>query len=402
MAGVAWGQRKALGKRYAIDPALMLAQDQMAQEYALTPGREARALSASQFDRNLALDEEKMNQAGKAGLTSGLMNTGMTAAMLYKLGGGEFGSILPAIKSGALFGSGATGAGTAAYGAGAIGGTALGEAAGISALGGAGATVAPALVDAGLAEAAAIGSTAIGQSAGISALGGAAAPAAGSTIGSTAIGQSAGISELGGGAAAGAGLAYAGPALAGYAAPKIIDAIHKDSMENVGHNITFGTVSHEKTAKTVGSGATGAAAGALAGAAATSWSGPGAIVGAVIGGLAGALGADCIIVTACTDPYSYEVKISRIYRDTYLDKDQLRGYYFLAEIIVPFLERNEKLRKNVKRWLVDKLVDYGEHRIGLKTRSKPLSFIVSKLFLGAIKAIGMILPVYVRRNREVY
>ena len=46
------------------------------------------------------------------------------------------------------------------------------------------------------------------------------------------------------------------------APPKIIDAIHEDSMENLGHNATLGLVSHEKTAKTVGGGLAGAAAGA--------------------------------------------------------------------------------------------------------------------------------------------
>jgi hypothetical protein len=111
----------------------------------------------------------------------------------------------------------------------------------------------------------------------------------------------------------------------------------------------------------------------------------------------------CIIVTACTGRNSPEVEIARKYRDRFLDADQLRGYYALAEMVVPVLERNKKARQNVKKWLVDRLIDYGEYRIGLKQR-KPLwsSVAVSKVFLATIKAIGMILPEYVRANGEVY
>ena len=44
-----WGQRKALGKRYGIDPALLYEMDRLNKQYNLAPGREARGIQAAQF-----------------------------------------------------------------------------------------------------------------------------------------------------------------------------------------------------------------------------------------------------------------------------------------------------------------------------------------------------------------
>jgi hypothetical protein len=146
-----------------------------------------------------------------------------------------------------------------------------------------------------------------------------------SLAGSAAPGAFAVDASLAPGAAASSGTAgttgaiaasYALPALAAYAAPKLIDAIHEDSMENLGHNLSLRLVRDEQTAKTVGSSATGAAAGALTGAAIGAWGGPiGAGTGAVIGAIAGAVSGGCIIVTCCTHRDSPEVQITRAYRD---------------------------------------------------------------------------------------
>jgi hypothetical protein len=127
----------------------------------------------------------------------------------------------------------------------------------------------------------------------------------------------------------------------------------------------------------------------------------GAAVGAVVGLVSGKSG--CIIVTACTDSNSYEVNVARQYRDKFLDRDQLRGYYALAERIVPILEKNARIKSQVKSRLVDRLIDYGEWKLDLK-KKKPLiaSVIVSKAFLGLCKTVGFVLPEYVRLNGEVY
>jgi len=208
------------------------------------------------------------------------------------------------------------------------------------------------------------------------------------------------------GSAAAAQISMLTPATAGFAAgtlaPTVLNAIHTDSTENLGHNLSLGAIRHEKTSRQVGGTAAGAVAGAAAGAAATSWSGPGAIVGAVVGGIGGLVAESCIIVTACTDRNSYEVEITRQYRDKFLTGTQLRGYYWAAEKLVPTIENNTTIRNLVKKQLVDKLVDYGEMKLGLKDSCKLSSKIVSNLFLGLIKTVGIIIPEYTRLNGEIY
>lgn len=102
------------------------------------------------------------------------------------------------------------------------------------------------------------------------------------------------------------GLGAAGAGMAGTVAPIALNAIHKDSTENIGHNVTFGLIKDEKTASTVGGGVTGAAAGAVAGAAATAWSGPGAIVGAVIGAIGGAVSGGSWLCTEIEKRYGMD------------------------------------------------------------------------------------------------
>jgi hypothetical protein len=111
----------------------------------------------------------------------------------------------------------------------------------------------------------------------------------------------------------------------------------------------------------------------------------------------------CIIVTACTDPDSPEVEIAREFRDKFLDAEQLRGYYLLASKIVPLIESNGIVKKLVKKWLVDRLVDYGAVMLGKKEKtSLRSSYIVSRLFLSLIRAVGKTRTQFVRSNMEVY
>ena len=86
-----------------------------------------------------------------------------------------------------------------------------------------------------------------------------------------------------------------------------------------------------------------------------------------------------------------------------MDADRLRGYYALAQQIVPFLEAHKRAKLWAKRYLVDHLVDYIEYRVGLKgERPAIASYIVFKAFMGLCKLIGFILPQFVRANGEVY
>lgn len=81
-----WGTRKALGRRYGQDPALLMEVERLQREYDLAPGREARAVQASQFDRSLAQQNEQYEQnrsdAKMAGITGTLANVGTAAGMM--------------------------------------------------------------------------------------------------------------------------------------------------------------------------------------------------------------------------------------------------------------------------------------------------------------------------------
>jgi hypothetical protein len=65
--GTSFNTRRALGRRYSIDPALQLEYDRLNQEYSLVPGREARALQASQFQQGREDQRDAQRQAATAG-----------------------------------------------------------------------------------------------------------------------------------------------------------------------------------------------------------------------------------------------------------------------------------------------------------------------------------------------
>ena len=128
MAYTSYKQRKALGKRYGIDPALTLERDRLNREYALAPGREALALNKAQYEKSLALNkeqfatntrlrEEEMEGQERAGMigTIGSMtgNAALIRAMTLQKGapffGGMFGggsAAAPAVAGGTAVGGG--------------------------------------------------------------------------------------------------------------------------------------------------------------------------------------------------------------------------------------------------------------------------------------------------------
>ena len=115
-----------------------------------------------------------------------------------------------------------------------------------------------------------------------------------------------------------------------------------------------------------------------------------------------AISGGCIIITACTDRHSPEVEIAREYRDKFMTPEELRGYYMLASVIVPILERNKTIRLMVKRWLVDRLVDYGKVVLGKRTTTILTgSRLVSGLFLMLCRTVGKTRKRFVRSNKEV-
>jgi hypothetical protein len=109
-------------------------------------------------------------------------------------------------------------------------------------------------------------------------------------------------------------------------------------------------------------------------------------------------GGGCIIVTACTDRHSPEVEIAREYRDKFMSPDQLRGYYMIAEAIMPFVVKHKAF---VKRNLVDRLVEYGRYHLG-RTEIVPCraSCAVTRGFMMLCGFAGRRKRVFVRCNGE--
>jgi hypothetical protein len=109
----------------------------------------------------------------------------------------------------------------------------------------------------------------------------------------------------------------------------------------------------------------------------------------------------CIIVTACTNEDSEEVNIAREYRDKYLSSQQLRGYYIIAEKVVPFINSHLIAKLIIKKLLVDNLIEYGRHELGMTDKSSYLSKVISKTFLGLCERVGNKRESFVRYNGEV-
>jgi len=110
----------------------------------------------------------------------------------------------------------------------------------------------------------------------------------------------------------------------------------------------------------------------------------------------------CIIVTACTYPDSPEVNLTREYRDKFMDADQLRGYYMIAEQVVPKMEKSEKVKYLVRRYLVDNLIEYGSFALGQSVKSGWRAALISTAFLALCRIVGKTRKHYQRANGEVF
>lgn len=137
-----------------------------------------------------------------------------------------------------------------------------------------------------------------------------------------------------------------------------------------------------------GSAASGATAGALVGYEVASTA-IGGVYGAIIGGVIGYGASQCIIITACTSSDSPEVNIARKFRDKYMSNYHLGGYYALAEGFTPLIKKFHFIKLIVKRFLVDRLVDYGEWILGYKPKMRfRTSRMVTDRFLSLCASIG--------------
>ena len=126
-------------------------------------------------------------------------------------------------------------------------------------------------------------------------------------------------------------------------------------------------------------------------------------VGGIIGAISGIFGGGgCIIITACTDTHSPEVKIAREYRDKYLSQETLRGYYSIAESLVPSMIINPEFKHFVKKHLVDHFIAYGKYKLGYSKKMPWRSALITKAFLKICNLHGKSLPYYIRCNGEVW
>lgn len=131
----------------------------------------------------------------------------------------------------------------------------------------------------------------------------------------------------------------------------------------------------------------GAAAGAYIGSAIP---GVGTVIGGAVGAVVGFVSSKCIIISACTSPDSYEVEISRRYRDKHMSEYELIGYYTIAPTVAGWIHRHRPVKRLIKSQLVDRMVDYGEWIFNIKPEMKNpvLSKFVTKSFLSLCRIIG--------------
>lgn len=109
----------------------------------------------------------------------------------------------------------------------------------------------------------------------------------------------------------------------------------------------------------------------------------------------------CIIVTACTSADSEEVNISREYRDKFLTVAELRGYYMIAEKVVPIIQESHFAKRVMKKILVDNLIEYGRYALGRGDYPSLISRIITRSFLSLCRNIGSKRDLFVRSNGEV-
>jgi hypothetical protein len=145
-------------------------------------------------------------------------------------------------------------------------------------------------------------------------------------------------------------LAYGGPAAAGFAAPKLVNAVGgEDATTNLGRNTGIGLFTQDKgTGDFVGSVGSGAAAGAAAG---SFVPGIGTAIGAGIGAAAG--GISQIIkggTVICTELHRQGLLSDEVfendakYRDKITDKEYV-GYRIMADPIVNLMQKSPLFTK---------------------------------------------------------
>lgn len=144
----------------------------------------------------------------------------------------------------------------------------------------------------------------------------------------------------------------------------------------------------------------GALGGALTGFVASGFNPLGALVGGIFGGVGSKN--KCVIVTAATSPDSIEVDMAREFRDKFVDRTTLRGYFMVAEWLVPTMQENEIVKTLVKEHLVDSLTRYAEWKLGYtKEHPSVVDCVVVRNFLSFCRDLGSTVKEFIRQDGEV-
>jgi hypothetical protein len=110
----------------------------------------------------------------------------------------------------------------------------------------------------------------------------------------------------------------------------------------------------------------------------------------------------CIIVSACHGRDSLEVDVARMFRDLFLDPETLRGYYMIAEQVVPVMERFPRYKEYIRRNIVDPIIEFGKSFFNGNSSVTPESVQVTGQFLSMCAVLGGTAESYTRKNGEVF
>jgi hypothetical protein len=199
--------------------------------------------------------------------------------------------------------------------------------------------------------------------------------------------------------ATGTALSYAAPAAGGFLAGRAFGPTR--TGERIGESMLFGRggqKEHEAAGGFLAGAATGAAIGSFIPGIGTVIGG---VIGGVVGGASGFLEDVCIIITAATDKHSSEVEIAREYRDNFMPPAMQRGYYMIAEQVVPLMRASKEYKDAVKKHFVDKVTEYCSYVLGYIKDCDPTSIAITETFLAECLSLGLSTPLYVRSSGEI-
>lgn len=110
----------------------------------------------------------------------------------------------------------------------------------------------------------------------------------------------------------------------------------------------------------------------------------------------------CIIVSSACGIDSEEVKIAKEFQEKYMTRKHNLGYYFIADKIVPMMEKVPEFKEFIRTELVEHLLKVGRFKLGYSDeRPSNISCIITNNFLTLCLEIGNTMKSYQRVGGEV-